>query len=313
MLPPAYNFASLPQVGDREPLRADPELPARLARGEGYLGAPDGMIRESLAVDIATGAPEHHVVYPGNTHLPIVLAAVTGLFFLALLLKILWVAPLAMIGVAVLGWRWVWVLGRREDLGAVPVGRGLSLPTIAEVDRPPGWWGSVFLLVADATLFGSLLFGYAFLWTIAPGWPPPAWIEPSVMVMALAGIGVALSIIGPFFATRANAGGNSPIAGLALSLAGSVAIAAALVAMLAMAPSATGHAYGATLLVLGGYGILHAIILALMAAFLIARVRAGYTSPRRRAELAILPIWGAYCGGASVVILLAAYLPVALT
>ncbi len=50
-----------------------------------------------------------------------------------------------------------------------------------------------------------------------------------------------------------------------------------------------------------------------MAAFLIARVRAGYTSPRRRAEIAILPVWGAYGGGIAVVILLAAYLPVALS
>ena len=313
MLPPAYNFASLPEVDDREPLRADPDLPARLARGEGYLGEPNGMMRETLAVDVASGTPEHHVIYPGNTHLPIVLAAVTGLFFLALLLKVLWVAPLAMIGVAVLAWRWVWVLGRREDAGAVSVGCGLSLPTIAEVDRPPGWWGSVFLLVADATLFGSLLFGYAFLWTIAHGWPPPEWIAPSAIVVALAGVGVALSIIGPFFATRANAGGSNPAVGLALSLAGSAAIAAALVAMLMMAPSPTGHAYGATLLVLGGYGILHAIVVALMAAFLIARVRAGYTSPRRRAEIAILPVWGAYGGGIAVVILLAAYLPVALS
>lgn len=313
MPPPAYNFASLPQVDDREPLRSDPDLPARLARGEGYLAAPNGMIRESLAVDVASGAPEHHVVYPGNTHLPIVLAAVTGLFFLALLLKVLWVAPLAMVGVAVLAWHWVWQLGRREDVGEVTVGRGLSLPTIAEVDRPPGWWGSVFLLVADATLFGSLLFGYAFLWTIAPGWPPPAWIEPSTIVVAIAGVGIALSLLGPSLAVVVNKRGRNPIAALALSLAGSIAIAAALLVLLATAPAATGHAYGATLLVMGGYGILHAIVVALIAAFLLARVRAGYVSPRRRAEIAILPVWGAYLAGIAVVILLAAYLPVALS
>ena len=65
-----------------------------------------------------------------------------------------------------------------HDQGPQDVGRGTRLSVAGETDRSPGWWGSVFLLVADATFFGSLLFGYAFLWTVAPGWPPPEWLEP---------------------------------------------------------------------------------------------------------------------------------------
>ena len=37
---------------------------------------------------------------------------------------------------------------------------------------------SLFLLLANSVLFGSLLFGYAFLWTVAPNWPPPLILQP---------------------------------------------------------------------------------------------------------------------------------------
>ncbi len=307
---PAYNFASLPRIGGREPLWQDAALPLRLARGEGYLGdIPARGWRETLAVDAASGEPEHHVVYPGNTALPIVLAAVTGLFFLALLIKTYWLVPLAAAGVAALAWRWVWSRGEVRDLGPQPVGHGLSLPSIAEVDRPPGWWGSVFLLVADATFFASLFFGYAFLWTVAPGWPPPAFIETSAAAPAAGAAGALLAAGGPLLAVRANRGGRAPVAGLLAALAGLSLSAAALIVMLFAAPPATAHAYGATLAVLGGYGLFHVAVAALMAAFLLARWRAGHVSARRQAELAVLPLWSGYAAAATGLILLAAYLP----
>jgi cytochrome c oxidase subunit I+III len=307
---PAYNFASLPHVGSRHPLWDEPNLPTQLARGEGYLGSPADGRRETLTVDVATGAPEHHVVYPTNTYLPIALAAVTGLFFLSMLLKVYWLAPLAVAGVATLGWRWVWVMGWKADLGDQPIGRGLFVPNVAEVDRSPGWWGSMFLLVANATLFGSLLFGYAFLWTIAPGWPPPALVEPSALVLMLAFPAAILSAAGSLLSVGSNQRGKSPVPGLLISLVGAAGLAVALILLLLAAPPATEHAYGATLLVLGSYGIFHAAVVILMLAFLLARDKAGYVSPRRRAELAIAPIWTGYLSATAVVIFLAAYLPV---
>ncbi|MFP4593253.1 MAG: hypothetical protein ACLFPT_07765, partial [Ralstonia sp.] len=115
---------SLPEVTSREPLADDPHLAVRLARGEGYLAEPRGW-RETLTVEPATGRPDFHVIYPTNTRLPIVMAAVTGVFFLSMLLKVYWTIPLAVAGVAALAWRWVWLLGRREDLPPVPVGHVL--------------------------------------------------------------------------------------------------------------------------------------------------------------------------------------------
>tara|TARA_R110002020_G_scaffold392426_4_gene602717 strand:- start:6220 stop:8703 length:2484 start_codon:yes stop_codon:yes gene_type:complete len=305
----AYNFASLPRVSSREPLWDNPALPAQLARGDGYLGDAATGRRETLIVDIATGEPEQLVIYPANTRLPIILAAVTGLFFVSLLIKVYVITPFAIAGVVALGWRWVWRLGSRQDLGDQPIGHGVTVPTIAEVSRPPGWWGSVFLLVANATLFGSLLFGYAFLWTIAPGWPPPAFMEPSLPNMLAAAGGAVLAAGGTAMAVRNNQNGSKPVAALLAAVAGALGLVVAFAALLWSAPSAAGHAYNATIVVLGSYGLFHAVLTSLMLLFLLARHGAGYMSQRRRGELSIVMVWSIYLFVVTGLIILAVYLP----
>lgn len=306
---PAYNFASLPHVETHDPLYNDPTLPARLARGEGYLGDPRRGVRETLMVDISTGAPEQFVVYPGNTRLPIVLAAVTGLFFLSLLLKLFWLTPFALAGVTVLALRWIWIRGTKTDIGDVLVGRDVSVRATEETGRSPGWWGSAFLLVADGTLFGSLLFGYAFLWTIAPGWPPPVFIEVSIVVLGCAVAGLAFAGLGTAWAVRSNHMDADPSTGLLAGLAGTLLVAAAFVLLLAGAPSPTSHAYGATLWVLGSYGLGHALVAGLVLAFLLARRRAGFMSHQRVSELAMAPLWIGYLAVITVLIMAATYVP----
>ncbi|SOE18995.1 cytochrome c oxidase subunit I+III [Hoeflea halophila] len=305
----AYNFASLPQVNSREPLWDNPVLPAELARGDGYLGDAATGRRESLMVDIATGKPEQLVIYPANTRLPVILAAVTGVFFVSLLVKIYVITPFAIAAVAALGWRWVWQLGSRQDLGDQPIGHGVLIPPIAEVSRPPGWWGSVFLLVANATLFGSLLFGYAFLWTIAPGWPPPAFMEPSLPTMLAAAGGVMLAAGGTAIAVRKNQNGSNPAVAISAALTGALGLVVAFAMMLWNAPPAAEHAYNATIVVLGSYGLFHATLTSLMVLFLLARQRAGYISQRRRGELSIVMVWAIYLFVVTGLIILAVYLP----
>jgi len=313
MPPPAYTFASLPHVEHRDPLWHDPSIATRSARGEGYLGDPVSNRRESLTVDIATGAPDFHLIYPTNTRLPIFFSAVTGLFFLSILLKLYWLAPVALAGIAAVAWRWVWALGQKQDLGPQPVGRGLQLFNAAEVDRSPGWWGSLFLLTANATFFGSLLFGFAFLWTVAPGWPPPAFMAPSLVSLATGIVGAALGLVAMAMAIRSNRTHAAPTGWLLLALVGVLITAATFAVTILRMPSPTEHAYGATLLVLGAYGLFHALLVGLMVCFLLARQRAGFLSPARRAELAIVRLWTGYLAAITALLLLAINLPGLLT
>ncbi len=306
--PPAYNFASLPHVTQRDPLSANPALATELARGQGYLGTPRNGWRETLMVDTSSGHPEVLVLYPANTRLPIVMSAVTGLFFLGMLLKVYWLLPFAVAGVAALAWRWVWITGHTQDIAPQPVGHGIDLPPAMAVDRAPGWWGTLFLLVADATFFGSLLFGFAFLWTIAPGWPPPQWIEASLIEVAAAVIAAGIAAVAMRVAIRAVRSGGAPLPALAITLTAAVVLAVCCAALLWRAPDPTGHAYGATLVILGSYGLFHALLAVLMVVHLIARVLGGYTSVGRRSEFPIVGLWVDYTAAIVALVLLVGHM-----
>ncbi len=309
MPPAAYNFASLPHIDARDPLTDDPGLPGRLARGEGYLGTPRAGRRETMTVDVARGAPEHIVVYPGNTALPIVMAAATGVFFLSFLLKIYWLAPVAIAGVAAFALRWAWTLGSREDQAPEAAGRGILLPNASEVDRSPGWWGSLFLLAANAVFFGSLVFGFAFLFTVAPGWPPPAWLHASPFDLAGGLGGAVAATAGARLAGHGNRLGTSAWPGLALSAFGTLVMLLVAVSLLFRAPTPTGHAYGATLVMMGGYAAFHAALTLVMLGYLAARIMAGYISARRKAELAIVQLWVDYTAVVTATVALVLHLP----
>jgi cytochrome c oxidase subunit I+III len=270
---------------------------------------PRDGLRETLTVDTATGRPDGIVVFPTNTALPVVMALVTGGIFLGMLIKAYWLVPLAGAGVIVLACRWVWSLGHRTDMGPQDAGRGLSLPFASETASPPGWWGSVFLVLADATFFGSLLFGYAFLWTVAPNWPPPEWavLQPAWIGLAIAGAVAAPAGIRIAQARLGKAGGAVP--GLGLTLAGAAALVGGALSIPLALPDPTAHAYAATLWVIGGYALFHAGLAALMVGFTLARSGAGFLSARRQGEVRIVRLWVDYAAVVTLVALTASFAP----
>lgn len=310
MLPsPPYGFASIPIVSGRYPLAMDPDLDQRIARGEGYLADPVRNRRETLIVDTSTGAPAQVAILPGNSWLPFPLAVATSTSFLAPLFGAYLLSGLALAAVVVLALIWAWGLGSKAAEGAVDAGHGVMLPTAWDVADPPGWWGSLMLLLADGVHFGSLLFGYAFLWTIAPHWPPPAWIAPGTIGPALALGGLAGLGIGPRLAVQAIRRGRRPQAGLALAVLGAMALAAGAGSVWLAMPDPAGHAYAATLWLLAGHVVLHAAITLIMLGFLLARVASGYTSGGRVGEARIVQLWADFTALTGLMALAAAWAP----
>lgn len=292
MLPsPPYGLASIPRVTGRYPLAEDPSLDQRIARGEGYLADPLRDRRETLIVTTATGEPAQIAVLPGNSALPLALAVVTSTSFLAPLFQAYLISALALVGVVVLALIWAWGLGQKAVEGPLDAGHGVMLPTSRAVDDPPGWWGSLMLLLADGVHFGSLMFGYAFLWTIAPNWPPPAWIAPGTTGPALALGGLAALVLGPRLAIRAIRAGRGASPGIALAAAGAVALALGAASVWLAMPDPAAHAYAATLWLLAGHVVLHAAITLIMLGFLFARAVTGYTSHGRIGEARVVKLW----------------------
>jgi len=308
----AYNFGSQPHVESREPLSDDPELALKLARGEGYLPDTRHGWRETMAVDSATGTVEHVVVLPGNTRLPIVTAVVTGAFFLSLLFGYYWLALLPMAGVAALAWRWAWVLGSRSDVGMVSIGRGHAAPIHREVRGSPGWWGGTLLLVSDGTLFASLLFGYAFLWVVAPNWPPPVRIDGGLLPSPIAGVAAVGGALLIHHAHRRVAAEALDTA-RPLALGAAVAQLGVMVALVALGvsalPAPQSHAYAAASWALIVYGVLHAFIALFGAAFVYVRIGAGYVSAARSQEATTARMFGGYSAATTILVLLCLLVP----
>ncbi|MGZ3216319.1 cytochrome c oxidase subunit I [Paracoccus sp. T5] len=281
---PSYNFASLP--GPRQP-DAGAMLP--LARGEGLLpGAPRGW-RETLVVEPGSGRPQHVAVLASNTALPVATSAAIGSFFAMMLAGFYWLAPLGILATLVVAWKWGAIMGTDRDHAPVDVAPGLQLPLHWQVRNTLGYTGVVALLVADATLYGSLLFGVGFLTVVAPNWPAPASAIATWPMLVMSGGALALMALGALAAWVAEA---RRATGAALwTRIGLLSSAGALLLLGGIAfglDDPTRHARdalrGATL----GFAMVHGVIALMLALRADADARSGRIGVQRRGAI---PPW----------------------
>jgi cytochrome c oxidase subunit I+III len=291
-----YNFASQPRIDDREPLWKDEHVAKTLNSDAGFLGRRDVDRRETLVTGTVNAEPEYVAVLPGNTWTPLAAALLTSLFFIGFLAKTYWLAALGAVLATGALLFWAGQDGNRtgED---VDIGHGQRLPFHYTQRESPGWWGTLITLMADATLFFSLVFAYFFLWTVSPAWPPEGYRNVSLLWPS---VGLA-ALVASSAAVRWGESGNRDGNAGRLRFGFLLAIALALCFVLAQAMalhqsdiSATAHAYGALVHAVSVFEFVHVAIAVLAAGFVVLRSRSGSVSSSRPVSVGVASLFWHY-------------------
>lgn len=299
-LPPtAYNFISLPDCPSRHPMWDYPDLTETIARGEHSLCTIDHGRRETWGSDPITGKVREVIHLPGNTWLPFIAAVVVAVVCIGLLSKAYWIAlAAALVSVALL-FRWSWENGAHPL--AAPDARVLDgdPPLHSRTHDGPGLWGMMVTLMTNGSLYLSMLFGWFYLWTIAPQWqvpekPPVAWLP-----LLLSGLVLSVALVwfnrvvarlrkdaDPNLAQHlwwVTALGLLHVVGLLLVLLGS-----------SLAPRQTAH--DAVITVMLVYVLLHSGLAVIMTALQALRVRLKYVGLLAPYEPVVVERWWMYTG-----------------
>ena len=154
--------------------------------------------------------------------------------------------------------RFTGILELAGGLAGASPGRG-RLPPHTELAGSPPWWALIFTLIADGTLFTSLLFGTLYLWISAPNWPPAQTFTPNLGLALGAVAALVVAATAARGSLRSIGAGGMARGWIGLAALGLVAAIAVVVGLIyGIVPHPTEHALGATAAVLLAYVAFHA-------------------------------------------------------
>jgi cytochrome c oxidase subunit I+III len=287
--PPSYSFASIPHISKRADDLAIDQLGPELAAGRGYLGFARNGWMESIGVDAVSGNPTQIIVLPKPTYLPILTAIATGGFFVCLLFKLYGLALLFLIATLAIFLLWTRNDDARLDRGPVYASPDSRLPLNFECKDAPSVLAMRLTLVANATLFSSLLFGGLFLWV--SGAPQSSTGPSETNIIFITAIAMIASVSGMLAIYRK----NSAYLCLIVAFAGYLTSSGLTLNELFQQTEATSHALEAVRFAVFTYLTIHLMLGAVFSAFCGWRLYRGYVSNARQNDLVIARLWHGYC------------------
>ena len=293
--PPSYNFASVPRVDTRHPLWDHPDLPQTVPAGEHCLTTFAHGRRETYGVEALTGKVKEIVHLPTNSWLPLQLSIILAGVCISLLVGAYTLAGVFVIATLLMVLRWSWLNGAHPVAAPVSPNEPTDPPLHSRTTNGPGLWGMIIGLMANATLYLSLLFGWFYLWTVAPNWSVPEENPIHWLPLLISG---GLLTLGTWWFQRLTArlrkGQTAGLeSGLWLVALVGFAHAASLVWVLLAAPlQPLRLAHDAVLLVMLLYLLIHSVLLPLLTVMQALRVRLGYVGAGLPYEpVVLLPFW----------------------
>jgi len=307
--PPSYSFASIPHISERADNLPIDKLGAELAAGKGYLGFLRNGWMETIGVDAISGEPNQIIILPRPTYLPLFTAITTGGVFVSLLLKLYPVA--VMFGLLTLGLFLLWTRNpdAKTDRGLLDASKDCRLPLHFESREAPTILAMRLVLIANATLFASLLFGGLFLW-VSNLDPRPVTVVTSTWGASFV---IPLALIATCVGALAGVKRASCKQMLIVSMVAYGAAASLLLVELhGRYEAATAQALDAVEFAVSSYLLLHLALGLVFSGFCLWRTR-HYISGARQNDLRIGSLWNRYCLAIVVIAWLYPYLLTTLT
>ncbi|MFC7517580.1 cbb3-type cytochrome c oxidase subunit I [Herbaspirillum sp. GCM10030257] len=281
-----YGVRSIPIVTTNSPLWEQPGLAENVAAGCYYLpDAPTGG-RETIVTSAVDAQPQYVLQMPGPGWSPVLAAFGTAGFFLLLTVKL--VLPALVFGALaiVMVFKWLWTTDPDPSPAPVDIGGGIRLPVYMTGPSSHSWWAMVVLILVAASIFGSMLFAYLFLWTVSPEvWPDadalPSFAWPATVAALLLGSSACVAR-----ASRSLKRGEARF-GVSILLPLAVLLLVASIAIDCYSQMQTGlsaqeTAYGAAVYTLIGLQGFFVVVVSMMGLYTLARNRQGLISGRRR-------------------------------
>ncbi|GGN47597.1 cytochrome c oxidase subunit I [Novosphingobium indicum] len=285
-----WGIRSIPLIESRYPIWDQPDFMRKVDEGRYFLPDAEEGRRETIITTVLDARPLAVVRLGTPSWKPMMTAFTLGGVFILTTYHLYWAALVS--GVATLAmilW-WLWT-GTAEipEKPSKPIGHGMELPLYISGSSSPGWWAMFITMMADATAFSGLVFGYYFFWTVHEDFPPAALADAPGVFWPVVALAVGLAAWGLTFAAReVLARGNIGIA-RAMLVAGWLACLGSGAAGLA-GPWLSGmdpalHTYPAIVWTLAIWTAAHAAVGAIMIGYVLARSVAGYCLPKHDADL----------------------------
>ncbi|AHE54702.1 cytochrome c oxidase subunit I [Sphingomonas sanxanigenens] len=284
-----WGVRSIPLIEKRYPLWDQPDFVRNVDEGRYFLPDAEEGRRETIITTVLDARPLQVARLAGPSVVPMVTAVLLGSVFILTTYHLYW--PALVGGVLTLGaiLYWLWTgTGEFPEKPEKSIGHGISLPLYSSGPASSGWWAMFITMMADATAFASLIFGYFFYWTVHPDFPPAELGHPgagwtmAALALLLAGW---LATIG---ARNANARGGTGLSRLLLAF-GALASLAGGAATLA-GPWVNGldpvaHVYPAIVWVIAIWTAVHAGVGLIMQLYGLASSLAGRVTPTHDGDL----------------------------
>lgn len=291
-----WGVRCVPLISSRYPIWDQKDFVKKVDEGRFFLPDAEEGRRETIITSVLDARPVSVIRLGTPSFKPMLTAIALGGVFILTTFHLYWAALACAFTTLFMVLLWLWT-GTAEipEKECKPIGHGIKLPLYISGAKAPGWWAMFITMMADATAFSGLVFGYFFFWTRHPDFPPadmaaaPGAFWPMV-ALAVALLSWTLTVA----ARQLNAAGSVGAARMALA-AGAAFSAYGVYAGLAgpwlsgMDPEA--HVYPAIVWTLAIWTAAHSGVAIIMQGYTLARSIAGRMTPKYDADVRNITVY----------------------